>query len=156
MTSMRECRNIYKTARESSGFTQEKAAELTGVSVESIRAYELGHRIPPTHVVVNMVDVYGTQYLAYQHLRNADDIAGLYLPDVDVLNMSAAVLRLLKEVADFVKRQPELIAITCDGIIDEEEKPRFDEIMQELNDIVQAYFSLKFSVQNRSDCQCKQ
>lgn len=143
---MRECRNIYQTARESSGYTQEKAAELIGVSVESIRAYESGRRIPPTHIVVNMVDVYGTQYLAYQHLRNADDIANLYLPDVDVANMSAAVLRLLKEVSDFVGKEQELIEITCDGIIDENERPRFDEIMRELNDIVQAYFSLKFSV----------
>lgn len=143
---MRECRNIYQTARESSGYTQEKAAELIGVSVESIRAYESGRRIPPTHIVVNMVDVYGTQYLAYQHLRNADDIANLYLPDVNVANMSAAVLRLLKEVSDFVGKEQELIEITCDGIIDENEIPRFDEIMRELNDIVQAYFSLKFSV----------
>ena len=143
---MRECRNIYQTARESSGYTQEKAAELIGVSVESIRAYESGRRIPPTHIVVNMVDVYGTQYLAYQHLRNADDIANLYLPDVNVANMSAAVLRLLKEVSDFVGKEQELIEIACDGIIDEKERPRFDEIMRELNDIVQAYFSLKFSV----------
>lgn len=143
---MRECRNIYQTARESGGYTQEKAAELIGVSVESIRAYESGRRIPPTHIVVNMVDVYGTQYLAYQHLRNADDIANLYLPDVDVANMSAAVLRLLKEVSDFVGKEQELIEIACDGVVDEGERPRFDEIMRELNDIVQAYFSLKFSV----------
>lgn len=142
---MPEYRNIYQTARESSGYTQEKAAELIGISVESIRAYETGRRIPPTHIVVNMVDVYGTQYLAYQHLRNADDIANLYLPEVDMSNMSAAVLRLLKEVSDFVDKQQELIAITYDGIIDEDERPRFDEIMRELNDVVQAYFALKFS-----------
>lgn len=143
---MQECRNIYQTARESTGYTQEKAAELIGVSVESLRSYERGRRVPPTHIVVHMVDVYNLQHLAYQHLKNADDIAKLYLPDVDVENMSAAVLRLLKEVADFVERQQELIAITCDGIIDEEERPHFDEIMRELNDIVQAYFTLKFSV----------
>ena len=148
MTSVQEYRNIYQNARESSGFTQEKAAELIGVSVESVRAYETGRRIPPTHIVVNMVDVYGKQYLAYQHLRNADDIASLYLPSIDVANMSAAVLKLLKEVADFVGKEQELIEITCDGIIDEDERPRFDKIMNELNDIVQAYFSLKFSVEN--------
>ena len=143
---MPEYRNIYQTARESSGYTQEKASELIGISVESIRAYETGRRIPPTHIVVQMVDVYNVQHLAYQHLKNADDIANLYLPDVNVANMSAAVLRLLKEVSDFVGRQQELIEITCDGIIDEEERPRFDAIMCELNDIVQAYFTLKFSV----------
>ena len=55
---------------------------------------------------------------------------------------------MLKEVADFVGKEQELIEITCDGIIDEDERPRFDKIMNELNDIVQAYFSLKFSVEN--------
>ncbi len=142
---MQQNRNIYQTARESSGYTQEKAAELIGVSVESIRAYETDRRIPPTHIVIRMVDVYNVQHLAYQHLKNADDIANMYLPELSTESMTTAVLRLLKEVADFADRQKELIDITCDGIIDEEERPRFDKIMSELNDIVQAYFSLKFA-----------
>lgn len=42
-----EYRNIYKTVRLRTGLTQESAAERIGVSVESIRAYESGRRIPP-------------------------------------------------------------------------------------------------------------
>lgn len=115
---MQQNRNIYQTAREGSGYTQEKAAELIGVSVESIRAYETDRRIPPTHIVIRMVDVYNVQHLAYQHLKNADDIANMYLPELSTESMTTAVLRLLKEVADFADRQKELIDITCDGIID--------------------------------------
>ena len=40
-------RNIYQLSREAAGYTQEKAAELIGISVESLRSYELDKRIPP-------------------------------------------------------------------------------------------------------------
>lgn len=36
-----EYRNIYKIARRTAGFTQEAAAERLGISVESVRAYEM-------------------------------------------------------------------------------------------------------------------
>ena len=39
--------NIYKTGRICTSLTQEAAAERIGVSVETIRAYEAGRRIPP-------------------------------------------------------------------------------------------------------------
>ena len=57
-------RNIYQTARECAGYTQENAAGRLGLSVESIRAYEGGKRIPPDHVVLRMIEVYSTPYLA--------------------------------------------------------------------------------------------
>lgn len=40
-------KNIYKAVRLCTNLTQEAAAERIGVSVESIRAYETGRRIPP-------------------------------------------------------------------------------------------------------------
>ena len=46
-----EYRNIYKTARRTAGFTQEAATERLGISVESVRAYEIGQRIPPNDIV---------------------------------------------------------------------------------------------------------
>lgn len=47
MTMSSEYGNKYKTVRLCTGLTQESAAERIGVSVESIRAYETGRRIPP-------------------------------------------------------------------------------------------------------------
>ena len=63
-----EYRNIYKNARRAAGYTQETAAEQLGLSVESVRAYETGQRIPPNDVVEQMVICYNAQRLAYQHL----------------------------------------------------------------------------------------
>lgn len=39
-------KNIYQAAREAAGMTQERAAELIGLSVESIRSYETEKKNP--------------------------------------------------------------------------------------------------------------
>ena len=59
-----ENRNIYKTSRRAAGLTQEAAAERLGISVESVRAYETGQRLPPNDVVELMVILYNAQHLA--------------------------------------------------------------------------------------------
>lgn len=139
-----ENRNIYQIARESAGITQEKAAELLDISVESIRAYEGFKRTPPNKIVVGMIEIYDSRYLAYQHIKNSSEDLQSYIPNVDIKDLPSAILRLQKEVADFIKVKDDLIDITCDGVIDSEERPRYDKIVKELDDIVEAIMSLKF------------
>ena len=45
-----ESQNIYKNARKSAGFTQEKASQLLNVSVDSLRDYEQSQRPVPSDV----------------------------------------------------------------------------------------------------------
>ena len=136
--------NIYQTAREARGITQEKAAELLGISVESLRAYECGRRLPPTAVVVGMVDVYDTQFLAYQHLKR-DSIADRLLPDISEKTMAEAVLSLIKEIADTNDLIPTLISIASDGVIDKNELEAWEKIKKEFGDVVQSYYCLIIS-----------
>lgn len=140
----KECRNIYQIARESTGLTQNKASELLDISVESIRLYEAGKRIPPDRVVIKMVEIYDAQYLAYQHLKTSAEVGQKYLPNIEITELPVAILRLQKEVTDFIRCKDVMIDITCDGIIDETEKPQWDAIMKELDDVVGAIMSLKF------------
>lgn len=140
-----ENRNIYQIARESVGITQEKAAELLDISVESIRAYEGFKRIPPNKVVVGMIEIYDSRFLAYQHIKNASEDLQDYIPNINIKDLPSAILRLQKEVSDFIKVKDDLIDITCDGVIDSEERPRYDRIVKELDDIVEAIMSLKFA-----------
>lgn len=142
--------NIYQTAREARGITQEKAAELLGISVESLRAYECGRRLPPTAVVVCMVDVYDTQFLAYQHLKH-DIIADDLLPDISEKTIAEAVLSLIKEIADTNELLPMLISIASDGIIDEAERPAWEKIKKEFGDVVQSYYCLIVSNKTRGE-----
>lgn len=66
-----EYRNIYKICRKSAGFTQEAAAERLGISVESLRAYETGQRVPPDEVVETMSDLYNALHLIVRHCARA-------------------------------------------------------------------------------------
>ena len=138
-------RNIYQIARESTGLTQEKDSEYLDISVDSLRAYEGDKRTPPDHVVIKMIEVYDTQYLAYQHMRTRDDVGKSFLPNVEIKDLPAAMLRLQKEVNDFIKLRDEMIDITCDGVIDENEKGRWDIILKELNDVADAIMALRFA-----------
>lgn len=47
-TMQADCRNIYQAARKVAGLTQEKAAEMIGISVRSLADYETGVRHRPT------------------------------------------------------------------------------------------------------------
>ena len=65
----KECGNPYKTARKAAGLTQERAAMLLNVSVDSLRDYEGNIRPVPNDVAAAMCDAYDAQYLAITHLR---------------------------------------------------------------------------------------
>ncbi|MFS8542113.1 MAG: helix-turn-helix transcriptional regulator, partial [Tissierellales bacterium] len=67
----KRCRNIYRIARKSAGYTQEEAAELLHVSPRSLSDYEQGKTIPPDDVVCKMVEIYGARWLGYEHLRQS-------------------------------------------------------------------------------------
>lgn len=139
-----EYKNIYQIARQSAGFTQEKAAELIGTSVESIRAYEGDIRIPPGKLVLKMIEVYGTQFLAYQHMKLNEDVGSKFLPIIEFKDLPSAILNIYKEVNHFIKVRDDLIEIGCDGVISEDEKPRWTAILKELDDINNAIMTLKF------------
>ena len=129
-----ENRNIYKKPREIAGYSQERAAELLDISVESLRAYETGRRVPPGEVVVRMMDLYNCQYLAVS-----------FLPDVKLQDLPTAMLRRQKELNDFLKCREEVLDITCDGVISPEERPRWERVLKELDDVSAAIMAVKFA-----------
>ncbi|MBM6723936.1 helix-turn-helix domain-containing protein [Pseudoflavonifractor phocaeensis] len=145
-------RNIYKVAREARGLTQEAAAEKLGISDSSIRAYESGQRIPPPEVVDLMVIAYDSQLLGIQHIRASAEMARSIVPDVQELRLPEAIMELLDRVYGFVDahRDRELLRIGKDGIIDEEERPTFDDIVEELGQIVEAAMAVRYAKQGPS------
>lgn len=142
---MRENRNIYQSARELKGLTQEAAAERLDVSVESLGAYEQGRRRPPDSTVLRMAQVYDFPYLCYQHIQSGD-LAGV-LPEVGRKSLECATMRLIRLIGQFAKvgRLDDLLFISEDGIIDDTEKPLYDAIMRELHEIVTAALELDFA-----------
>jgi len=145
-------KNIYKTARLSAGLTQERAAEKLGISVESIKAYETYTRLPPSHVLDGMCIIYDYIPLAYQHNRIASGEIKV-VPEVEVRSLEQATISLIRRVLAFADkhRDRDLMAIAEDGIIDEAERPLFDEILTELEDIRRASIELQISRETRPE-----
>ena len=139
-----DCTNIYQTARKVAGLTQERAAELLGLSVRSLADYEAGARIPSNDVVEGMVTVYNSQLLAVQHLRNSAQFARAILPDPQPMRLPEAVLTLVDAIYDFADDHVdrELIDIARDGVISADEQERYDRVVEKIRAITAAAISL--------------
>ena len=140
-----EYRNIYKSARKARGYTQESAAERLGISVESLRAYETGQRVPPTEVVELMVICYDAQYLGYQHLRETNAMYGRVVHEVPQVGVLEASARLTNRIYAFADSHADrrLMRITEDNVIDGTERGEFDAILEDLQEIVAAALALR-------------
>ena len=140
-----EYRNIYKTCRKSAGLTQEAAAERLGISVESLRAYETGQRVPPNDVLELMVILYNAQHLAYQHLRETNALYSSVVPDVQPKTVLEASAKLTNRIFIFAESHADrrLLHIAEDNVIDPGERAEFDAIMEDLQEIVEAALELR-------------
>lgn len=138
--------NPYQKARKTTRLTQEQAAERLGLSTESLKQYELGKRVPSNAVVWQMVQIYDTSWLALEHLRDTSEALGV-LPEVTVQSLPTAAIQLINRVLDFADRHRDrqLLRIAEDGVIDEAERPEFDDIVRDLDGIVGAALQVKFT-----------
>ena len=137
--------NIYKNARRAAGFTQESAAEQLGISVESVRAYETGQRVPPNDVVEQMVICYNAQRLAYQHLHETNVLMARVVPQLEQRSVLEVAVRIYNRLNRFQRDHgvDRLMAIAEDGVIDNSERPEFDSIMTDLREIVKSGLELE-------------
>ena len=147
---MRNYRNIYQTARELKGLTQEAAAERLDISVDSLGAYEQDRRRPPDSTVLRMAQLYDFPYLCYQHIASGE--LGGVLPEVTPTSREQATMRLVRLIGKFAKsgRLDQLLEINEDGRITAEERPLHDAIMAELRDITSTYLELDCATQKES------
>lgn len=137
------CPNLYQRARLSTGMTQERAAELLGLSVESLKMYETGRTVPKDETVARMVEVYRLPWLALEHSQATDTLG--VLPDVEPRPLPLASIALRNRLHDATGRLDALLRIAEDGIIDDKERPEFDDIVQELKETMTAIYQVIYS-----------
>lgn len=137
-------RNIYKIARRAAGYTQEAAAEMMNLSVESLRAYETGRRIPAGDVVLQMVICYNAQRLAVQHLQETNTLFNSVVPHLEDRSMLEVAVRIYNRLRSFQEdnRLERLLAIAEDGVIEDQERPEFEAIIADLRQIIQSGLEL--------------
>lgn len=137
--------NLYASCRRRTGMTQEAWAEKLNISVESVKRYETDVRIPPIPVVRKMADLCGDALVGYKYIVKVSQELEV-LPDIDSVNLQAATIRLMNRMACFASkaRDRQLLEIAEDGIISADEKPLYDEIMDELSGLVSAFYQLRY------------
>lgn len=145
----REGKTIYQSARFTTDFTQESAAELLHKSVDSIRAYENGETIPPDYVVNAMIELYRTNWLAYQHLKLNNEVGKKYLPEIQIRQLSASILDLQVEMNHTSAIQIDIAEVGRDNRVDKHEKHKWSDCMVKLNSLVGAAFSVLFAPETK-------
>lgn len=138
--------NLYQRARKTTCLTQEQAAERLDVSDTTVKAWEQGTRVPDNETVARMAELYGTPWLALEHLRSAGSTLGV-IPEITVQSLPTAAITLINRVLDFAERHRDrqLLRIAEDGVIDEKERSDFDAICRDLDGIVGAALQVKYT-----------
>lgn len=137
--------NDYKIARVTAGMTQERWAEKLGVSVESVHLYETGRGLPSDDVVQRMIELSMMPVLGYWHMQKKSRLAAELLPDVPKVDLAQAVVLLLGALRNFQAehRVDELLHIAADGVVSGGEAELYEEILEDLREIVEAATALR-------------
>ena len=136
-----------KKARADAGLTQEQAAEAVDVSLESWKAYEYGLRVPPVAVAIRICEAMDAPWFALLHLRQVGGPLGVLPERITVQALPTAAITLINRVLDFADchRDRQLLRIAEDGVIDEDERPEFDDIVRDLDAIIGAALQVKYT-----------
>ena len=135
--------NLYQRARLSTGMSQERAAELLGLSPESLKQYEGGKTVPKDETVARMVEAYSCPWLALEHAQATDRLG--VMPEVTPRPLPMASIALRNRLQDATGRLDALLRIAEDGVIDDTERPEFDSIVVELRETMAAIYQVIYS-----------
>lgn len=139
-------RNIYQDARRTAGLTQERWAELLGISVDAVRQYETDRITPSDEVALRMAEAAGQQIICYWHLLHKSRVAAELLPDLDRRKLPEAVLTLLVAVEKFrEKGLRALVLAATDGKISPDEADEYSSALDQLHDLIRAAFGIEFA-----------
>lgn len=137
--------SMYQKARKEAGLTQEQAAECLDVSVETVKAWERAQRRPRPEDVERMIAVYGTPWLALEHLRSASGALGVLPERITIQGLPTAVLQLINRATALANDYQRLMEIAEDGIIDDTEQPAFQGIAKSIEGVIAAGFQVLYA-----------
>lgn len=135
--------NIYQRGRKTTLLTQEEAAERLHISPETLKRYEGGRLTPPDETVARMCEVYGVSWLALEHAKATDRLG--ILPELEPKPLPMATISLTNRLRDAADRLAGLLRIAEDGVIDDAERPEFDDIVQDLRETIAAAYQVIYA-----------
>lgn len=134
--SVKENKNPYFRKRETLGLTREKAADLLEViAPERIEKIENERIAPNPDDILIMSEKYGAPELCNYYCSNQCPIGRRYVHELEVMDLSQIVLKMLASLNAVQKDKDRLIDITADGKISDDEIAEFVAIQDELEKI---------------------
>ena len=133
--------NIYYRARseaaKSNGdfASREKAAEIIGIDRTRLARIELDTISPYPEEVKAMADAYNTPELCNTYCARECPIGMESVPEIIIDDFDRLALKTLGSLKDIDFIRSSLISISEDGIIDEKERPAFQDILDSLEKI---------------------
>lgn len=141
--------NIYCRCRKEAAkyndklSSREGAAELLGISPSTLADYELDiTKIIPADNILRMADLYNAPEIRNYYCKNCCPL-GTDVPEVRIGELDRITVRALASLRSVSKVRENLLDITEDGRITEEEKPVLEEIIQNLDELSAIAQSLK-------------
>lgn len=128
---MKDYQNIYQSAREGAGLTQEAAAERLGWSVRALQDIEQESREPSPEKVAQMAGLYRAPWLRGYYCNRCPLGCVWHRPESNVeLQQLALEVGLEAEDAEQERRDAhELARIALDRKIDDAEFPQYQAIL---------------------------
>ncbi|MDE5587703.1 MAG: helix-turn-helix domain-containing protein [Acetatifactor sp.] len=133
--------NMYYIARCEAAETnddfssREKAAELIGMDRTRLARIELDTIAPYPEEVKAMAKAYNVPELCNSYCARECPIGRDNVPEVKIVDFDRLALKVLGSLKDIDSLRASLIAISEDGIIEEKERPAFQEILDSLEKI---------------------
>lgn len=150
--TLNENKNVYFQARKRAAvsnpklFSRESAAELLGISPYTLADYELGStKVVPVDKVMLMADLYNAPELITGYCKYECPIHGFLPLATEEKNIQGIALRILKgfDEAELRNIKRDLIDISEDGTISDDEVPRMREILERLEAMAETISELK-------------
>lgn len=133
--------NMYYLARSEASSSnpdlssREKAAEIVGIDRTRLARIELDTIAPYPEDVKAMSEIYNTPELCNSYCARECPIGRDNVPEVKIDDFDRLALKVLGSLKDIDSLRASLIAISEDGVIDESERPAFQEILDSLERI---------------------
>lgn len=116
--------------------SREGAAEMLNVHPSTISDYELGvTKMIPVEMVVKMADLYGAPELKNYYCTHDCPIGRDSFPQLQVEELDRLAIKIFSAFRQAFEVKEELLDIAADGIIDDEERPRLQHIITDLEAI---------------------
>ncbi len=133
--------NMYYLARSEAAAlnpdlsSREKAAEIIGIDRTRLARIELDTIAPYPEEVKAMAEAYNTPELSNSYCARECPIGRGSVSEVSIDDFDRLALKVLGSLKDIDSLRSSLIAISEDGVVDDNERPAFQEILDSLEKI---------------------